>query len=267
MNPAVSVVIRVYNGERHLREALDCALAQTFDDFEIVVIDDGSTDGSAAILAACDDPRLRVIRQPNGGKIAAAMRGLHEARGRYVAILDADDRCAPDRLARQAAFVAARPDVVLLGTALAVIDERGERIGVRRYPLDDAELRRAAVVYNPFAHSSLMMHRETALAVGGYSHKVVVEDYDLNLRMMRAGRCANLPQVLAEYRIRTEAVDTKLVKVVLKSTIHARSVAHREYGFPRTLRSTAVDAAQRALCLTPGAFVNWLTVRAFYRGA
>jgi glycosyltransferase involved in cell wall biosynthesis len=265
MVPSVSVVTRVYNAERHLREAIDCMLAQSYGDFELLAIDDGSTDTSPEILHSYADPRLRVIRQCNGGKNAAAIRGLSEARGTYVAILDADDRSAPDRLALQVAFLERNPDVVMLGSAVNVIDERGRRVATRHYPRSDGELRAAAPVYNPFAHSSIMFRSDCALAAGGYSANLILEDFDLNMRLMQCGKVANLPQVLSEYRIRTDSVDAKLIKLVLRGTIVARALAHRVYGFPRTLRGALVDVAQRMLSAAPGALVNWITVKALYR--
>jgi glycosyltransferase involved in cell wall biosynthesis len=267
MTPTVSVVMRVYNAARHLREAVDCVLAQTLADFEIVAVDDGSTDDSPAILASYSDPRLRVVRQPNGGRNAAAIRGLSEACGRYVAILDADDRCVPERLAQQVAFLEGRPDAVLVGSDVGIIDEDGRQVGVRRYPRGDAALRRAAVVFNPFANSASMFRRDAALRVGGYDPGLMCEDYDLYLKLLTVGSGATLPAPLSDYRIRTEKVNFALVKAVLRGTIAGRSLAHRAYGFPRSLRSTAVDAAQRALILAPGSLVNWICERAFYRHA
>jgi glycosyltransferase involved in cell wall biosynthesis len=265
MQSAVSVIVRVFNAERYLREAVQSVLAQSFADFELLAIDDGSTDSSVAILEAFGDPRIRVVSQPNGGKIAAAERGLNEARGRYVAILDADDRCAPERLAQQVAYLDAHAETVMIGSALGIIDERGARIGVRRYPQGDAALRRAVTIYNPFGHSSLMYRRDVALAAGGYDPRYVIEDWDLSLRLMRRGEVANLPGVLAEYRVRTDAVDARLIKVVLRGTIAARALAHNAYGFPRTARSLAVDVAQRALCFAPASLANWLCFSVFYR--
>ncbi len=266
MQPAVSVVVRVFNAERYLREAIDSVLAQSFADFELLAIDDGSSDGSRAILEAFGDPRIRILGQPNGGKIAAAARGLGEARGRYVAILDADDRAAPERLALQVAYLDAHPEIVLVGSALAVIDERGAPVGIRRYPQDDEALRKEITIYNPFGHSTLTYRRDAARAAGGYDPRYVIEDWDLSLRLMRVGRVANLPEVLADYRVRT-ALDAPLVKRVLRGTIAARALAHQTYGFPRSLRSLAVDAGQRALCLAPAALINWLCFKVFYRRA
>jgi len=265
MAPSVSVVTRVYNAERYLREAVDCVLAQSYADFELIAIDDGSTDTSPEILRSYTDPRLRIVRQCNGGKNSAAIRGLTEARGRYVAILDSDDRSTPERLALQVAFLDRNPDVLMVGSAVNVIDEDGRIVATRHYPESDGELRKAAPIYNPFAHSSIMFRRDVALAIGGYSANLILEDFDLNMRLMQRGRVANLPQILTEYRIRTAGVDAKLVKLVLRGTIVARALAHRAYGFPRSLRGGLVDAAQRLLSATPAAFVNWIAVKTLYR--
>lgn len=265
MNPTVTVLMRVHNAERHLREAVESVLAQTYSDFELLAIDDGSTDASFAILQSYGDARIRIVTQPNGGKIAAAERGLEEARGQFVAILDADDRASPDRLARQVAALEADPDLIMVGSALGIIDERGGRVGSRRYPLDDAALRRAVTIYNPFGHSTLTYRRDEARAAGGYDRNLVLEDWDLTLRLMRRGRVANLADALCDYRVRTDRVDRRLVKAVLRGTIVARATAHRMYGFPRTLSGFAVDCAQRLLCLAPAEFANWICFRVFYR--
>jgi glycosyltransferase involved in cell wall biosynthesis len=267
MSPKVSILMRVYNAERHLRAAVDSVLAQTLTDFELLAIDDGSSDASVEILRAYDDPRIRIVSQANAGKIAAAARGLAEARGEYVAILDADDRSAPERLDRQVAYLDAHPDAVLVGSALGIVDERGARIGVRRYPCDDAALRRAITIYNPFGHSAIAYRRDAARAAGGYDPHLILEDWDLSLRLMRLGSVANLPGVLSEYRVRTDGVDRRLVKVVLRGTIAARAMAHRAYGFPRSAVSLAVDAAQRLLCLAPADLTNWIAFRTLYRRA
>jgi len=267
MSPTVTVLMRVYNAERHLRAAVESALAQTFTDFELLAVDDGSTDASVAILESYGDPRIRVVTQRNGGRNAAARRGLAEARGRYVAILDADDRAAPERLARQVATLENDPDLVMVGSALGVVDERGTRIGVRRYPLDDAALRRAVTIYNPFGNSTLTYRCDAARAAGGYDLTTFCEDWDLSLRLMKRGRVANLPDVLSDYRVRTDRIDRRLVKMLLRGSIAARSAAHCLYGFPRTPASVAVDSAQRALCLAPPDLANWICFRLFYRGA
>jgi glycosyltransferase involved in cell wall biosynthesis len=125
--PQVTVVLPVYNAEAHLAAAVESVLSQTFADFEVLAINDGSTDGSGAILTryAAANPRLRVIDQPNRGLIEVLNRGVREARGRWVARMDADDVCLPRRLERQVAHLAAHPDVALLGGWVATIDEAG----------------------------------------------------------------------------------------------------------------------------------------------
>src|ERR1044071_3222306 len=115
--PAVSVLMAVYNGERHLQAAIDSILAQTFTDFALVIVDDGSTDGSRAIVAGCDDPRIRLIAlERNGGLSAALNAGLAAIESPLVARQDADDLSEPDRLARQMAVMRERPDLAILGS-------------------------------------------------------------------------------------------------------------------------------------------------------
>jgi glycosyltransferase involved in cell wall biosynthesis len=201
--PTVSVVMSAYNEERYLGSAMESLLDQTFDDFEVIVVDDGSKDRTPEILASYDDPRVRVVRQENRGLIASLNRGVDLAQGRYIARMDGDDIAYPERLARQVAFLDAHPDVGLLGTAFDEIDGDGRVIGCRRYPTEDADLRRILIRYNPFFHSSVMMRRELLQRVGGYIEApdlVLVEDYDLWFRLARVTRLAGLPDVLVARR-------------------------------------------------------------------
>ena len=115
-SPLVSVVLPVRNGAADLPKAIDTILAQTFTDFELIVVNDGSTDGTAAVLDAIRDPRVRVVHQENMGLAAALNRGISLARGRYIARQDHDDWAKPTRLEKQVAFMEANPDCALVGT-------------------------------------------------------------------------------------------------------------------------------------------------------
>src|SRR5262245_55895657 len=123
--PGISVVICVHDGERFLPETLDSVRAQTYADFELIAVDDGSTDGSAALLARLREPRLTVVRQPNRGAGAALAACVDAARGRYVAFLDQDDCWLPDKLARHVALMNARADVDLSFSWYRVINDEG----------------------------------------------------------------------------------------------------------------------------------------------
>jgi glycosyltransferase involved in cell wall biosynthesis len=201
--PAVSVVMAVYNGERWLAETLASLAGQTFGDFEVVAIDDGSTDGSAAILAeaAARDARYRVITQANRGLVASLNRGLAEARAPLVARLDADDIAEPERFARQVAFLHVHPEVAVLGSAIRIIGEDGVFGRLQSYPCGPAEVAAGMLHRCAFAHPAVMMRRDAVLAIGGYREAFRhAEDYDLWLRLGERHALDNLPEALLRYR-------------------------------------------------------------------
>lgn len=200
--PAVSVLMSVHDGARWVGGAVESVLAQTEGDLELLVIDDGSTDATADVLAAVRDPRLRVHRQPRAGLTRALNTALGMARAPLVARLDADDLALPERLARQRAFLAARPEVGLLGTAAREVDEAGSPLREVRPPATDAALRRALIRANPFVHSSVMVRRSLLTGAGGYDERLpVAQDYDLWMRLASLTRLANLEAVLVIRRL------------------------------------------------------------------
>jgi len=200
--PAVSVLMAVRNGAPWVGEALESVLAQTAPDLELIVIDDGSTDATPAVLAAFRDRRLRRDRQEPAGLTRALNRAVALARAPLLARLDADDRAQPDRLARQRAFLDSRPEVGLLGTGAREVDSSGREVGIVSPPLEDAAIRRALIRRNPFVHSSVMMRRSVMVEVGGYDATLAVaQDYDLWMRMSRVTRLANLSAPLVVRRL------------------------------------------------------------------
>lgn len=197
--PRVTVLLPAYDCALFLREAVDSVLAQTLRDFELVVIDDGSTDGTAQVLQSYDDPRMVVLTQENQGMAAALNRGLALARGEYVARMDADDRSAPQRLERQVAFLDGHPEVVVVGSRYRTMDVHGVPGSVVRLMRHDKDLRREMYLSSPFTHGCVMLRRQAVLAVGGYDGSLwPAEDYDLWTRI--GGGLANLPESLYDYR-------------------------------------------------------------------
>lgn len=200
--PAVSVIMAVYNGERDLAAALASLYAQSFTDFEIVLVDDGSTDGTHAILERQRDPRLRVFEMPaNGGVVAARNRAFAEARGRYIAALDHDDLAHPERFARQVAYLDAHPDVVMVGTAAEIL------IASALSPPPPAETTPDLIDWlmrfsNPLVWSSVMFRADAAHALDTLmrEERLYAEDFDLHLRMRAFGRIARIDEPLAIYR-------------------------------------------------------------------
>ena len=213
----VSVVIPVHNGEKYLAQAIESVLVQTFRDFELLIVDDGSTDGSHAIMDRCArrDARIRILSQANRGVSAAGNLGFEKARGEWVSRLDADDLFLPDKLQRQVAFIRQHPDVRIVGTLGYFINHAGRIIGLVNSdgPFTRAEFERMAGRGEPvfFVHSSTLMHRQTVLAAGGYREQFVqAEDVDLWLRMAEKGHLLlKMPEPLLLYRLHGESLTMK----------------------------------------------------------
>ena len=268
-SPAVTVLLRVYNGQRYLGEAVESILSQRFTDFELLVINDGSTDGTAVMLERyVADTRMRVLYQPNRGLSVSAKRGVEEARGKYIAIMDADDRSRFDRLEKQILFLESNSDHVVVGTAMRIIDENGNPIGYRSYPLSDGAIRSATMLYSPFGHSSICFHKTAALACGNYSEEFKgAEDFDFNVRLRMLGKGANLPGPLTDYRIHEAQFKTQNLRSQLSDTIRLRTIIHSRYGYHHDARSRAIDLFQRVLLFAPPTVVRSVFKLAFYRSS
>jgi len=204
VDPKVSVVTPVFNAERFLPAAIESILGQTFPDFELLIIDDGSTDGSPEIGRRYQrqDARVRLLAQDKRGVSATRNLGLSQARGVYIAWLDADDAAHTERLATQAAYLDAHPETVILGSAFRQIDEDGHATKVHGMPETDTAIRWHALFHSTFAKSTVMQRleifREYQLA---YPVCDYAEDYDLSSRMLQHGRGWNLRQALVDYRV------------------------------------------------------------------
>jgi Glycosyl transferase family 2 len=199
----------VFDGAAFLRPALESILTQTGVDLELVVIDDGSTDDTPGILAAIDDPRLLVVRQPHAGLVAALNRGLELARGTYVARMDADDLSLPGRLEAQARFLDRHPQTALVGSRFAHVDEEGHCLndGVWLPRLHESiwvEMLRGRL---GVLHATAMVRRPVLQELGGYDPDFSSsEDVELFARLLHRYRAANLPHVLYLWRIRRASI-------------------------------------------------------------
>jgi glycosyltransferase involved in cell wall biosynthesis len=200
---AVSVIMPVHNGERFLAEALDSVLAQTFADFVVIVLDDGSTDGTAQILSRYADRRLRVIRNTvRIGAAGARNRGLDLADTRYVAFFDSDDVAHPQRLEIQTAFLRAHPDVHFVASRVSVIDERGVPTGaVWGHEWAADAIPSAMLFANGLATSTVLVERALMLNERFNQALDPVEDYDMWLRLLDRSRVACLRDLLVQYRV------------------------------------------------------------------
>jgi glycosyltransferase involved in cell wall biosynthesis len=203
--PQVSVLMTVFNGGRFLAESVESVLAQSLPEFEFVIVDDASTDGSVAILEsyASRDRRIRLFCNPqNSGQTPCLNQGLREARGAWIARQDADDLSHPMRLARQFERIAAEPDLALLGTCGRIIDGAGRLCGLLDMPLTGGSIRWSAALLNPFLHTSVIFRRDVVLEeFGGYDESFrISQDYDLWTRVIARHPSANLPWRLVCYR-------------------------------------------------------------------
>ena len=244
--PEVAVVLPVRNGEQYLRQAIDSMLGQSFRDFELVVVDDGSTDGSVAVATAVEDPRLRLVRQEPLGLVEALRRGLAETTAPLVARMDADDLSLPTRLERQVDSLAG--DVALVGCGFEAIDEEGRVTGSWLLPVDDGALRRRLLLRNPFAHGSVVFRRDAVAQAGGYRADYGAnEDYDLWRRVAREGRLAARPEVLYRYREHPDAVTKSDVGERVTSRERLRDELWSEPSLVGALRGERDGAERRAL--------------------
>ena len=231
-NPAISVVLPVYNAETYVREAVESILAQTFTDFELIVINDGSTDGSGVILRelAARDARIVLVERPNDGLVSALNEGIKIARAELIARMDADDVAMPERFALQHARMVQEPELAVLGSFIRFIDRDGAII--RLYddlPLTPTAAMRFVEEHGCLVvHPTVMMRRDAVLKAGGYRKAFChAEDYELWLRMIDLGYAiANLPDPLLNRRWHGANVSVVHWKAQRRNIILAR-LAHR----------------------------------------
>ncbi len=205
--PEVTVLLPVYNGEEYLRETMESILGQTYNGFEFLIVDDGSTDGTDDIIKSYDDPRIRVLKNPERLKLSGALnRGIDEARGNYIARMDADDIALPERLATQVAYMDEHPEIGVCGTGIEVFGNTRTRNDI--YPADTEDIRSYALFDCPFCHPSVMMRRDLLdkhnLRYDGSYYPT--EDYELWARAIECFPTVNLSEVLLRYRVHEKSM-------------------------------------------------------------
>ena len=226
--PVVSVILPVYNGERFLREAIDSILSQTFRDFELIVIDDGSIDSSPSILAECTrhDKRVHVHMEPrNRGLVDSLNLGLRMAQGKYIARMDADDISLPDRLARQVDYLEINPEIGVLGTQMRIIDQLGATIGQYALPVSHNQIAWALMFESSFAHPTVMMQKRLLERAGGYNPLFyTTEDHELWTRLLWDTRFANLQETFLCYRSHHQSTSSTHADIQRANVLLARQI-------------------------------------------
>jgi glycosyltransferase involved in cell wall biosynthesis len=204
--PQVTAIITVYNGAGFVNRAVESLLAQSLRDIEVLVVNDGSTDGTGEELDAIADERLRVVHLPRTGRAASLALACREARGRYIANLDADDISFPERLEKQAAFLDTHPDHAWVGCGEEQEDDRRGEHHHRVYPLTDLALRRQSAKCIPYCHSAVMFRK--SLIDGGINYdpaQPYLIDFEFFLRVAERYKVANLPDVLVKRYVRGQS--------------------------------------------------------------
>jgi glycosyltransferase involved in cell wall biosynthesis len=213
-HPEVTVLMPVFNAERFLRAAIDSILYQTFTSFELIIINDGSTDRSVDIINSYRDPRIRtIVNAKNSGPVESRNAGLRIARGKYIAPLDADDVCEPQRLERQVSVFEANRKIALLATWGRVIDEYGNMIKEVRPPLNPFLLRWKLLLNNQLIHSSVMFPVSIVRELGGYKSLQPSEDYDLYSRIIMDHFVLVIPEHLVLWRKHSHGLSCKEVEI------------------------------------------------------
>ena len=244
--PLVSCVIPAFNCEQYIRKTMESILSQTMTNFEIVVVNDGSTDSTEGILREykARDPRVKLISRPNTGYVPALIEAIAASRGALIARMDADDIAMPDRFEKQVRFMNAHPEVVLLGGSYDLIDSEGRRLRTQSQPSDhDALYMLCLQGTTPICHPLSMFRRETYDKVGGYDASYCpAEDLELWLRMSEVGNLACLNDVLLQYRLHASSVSTRENSKQMAAIRRACEAASQRLGKTFELRAKNIRA-------------------------
>ncbi len=217
--PRISVIMPVYNTERYLKEAIDSILNQTYENFELIAIDDGSKDTSGKILDhyASIDKRVIVVHQENSGIVKTLNRGIEMARGEFIARMDGDDISFATRFEKQLEVLDAHSDVVLVAGSFEIIDEEGEYIYREVVPVRDRDIKRSMLLRNPIAHGSVTFRKAACEKVGMYSDAFgPTEDFELWSRLATVGTFAALEESIFRWRINTRGISSNNNKLQLE---------------------------------------------------
>lgn len=225
--PRLSVLMTVYNGMPYLPKSVDTVLEQTYGDFEFVIVNDGSTDGTAEYLDGLTDKRVQVIHRENGGTAAAANQGLKSCHGEYIARVDADDIALPTRFEKQVAYLDAHPEVGLLGTQMAPLGDAGVGPSLSLPTTHSAIYEGLMAGRHALGHANIMMRTALLKEIGGYWSHPLQDAWDMMLRMGEVADLANLSEVLHHYRVHTGSLTGSRMRKMRLSIDYARELARR----------------------------------------
>ena len=232
--PKISVVLPVYNSEKYLAEAIKSILAQDFTDFELIIIDDGSTDASLNAAKSFSDKRIKIFKEDKIGITKALNLGIQRSSGEYIARMDADDVSASDRFSEQVSFMDSHPEVGLTGAWYYYIGAKGEIIEAQTPPTTSREIKKGFFYYAPIIHSIAMIRRQALLEVGLYNeHYIYAQDRDLFLRISAKWDLAVIPKYLFSFRVSSDSITRSKELLQKKFAIEAIESAVKAGLYPK----------------------------------
>jgi len=246
VSPQISVIMSVYNGQLFLKEAVESILAQSFTDFEFIIIDDGSTDKSPSILRsyADMDERIRLVRHPNRGLTKALNEGLQMARGEFIARMDGDDIALPQRFEKQINYLRDSPDCAAVSGNVMFIDSEGATLCISTQEIEHNCIEKELFDGRGLAlvHPAAMFRREAMIKVGGYQERYnKCEDLDIYLRLAEIGLLANLPDIILKFRrqansvtaLADEATGNMRKAEIIRNAMQRRDMNPESFQFPQ----------------------------------
>lgn len=214
--PLVSILMLTYNRAHFIGEAITSVLAQSYQNWELLILDDGSTDDTAQVVSSYPDTRIRYLRdEVNRGLLYRRREAVKLARGQYLAVLDSDDYWLDkEKLEKQLTIMNNQNSCVVVGTFIKLVNEKGEEIGKNQYQTDDQKIRQNILIRNQFANSSVLISKSAFDKTDGYRDFAPTEDLDLFLQLGRVGTFANLPLYATAYRLHQGGVSSSKIKLL-----------------------------------------------------
>ena len=233
--PLVSIIMLTYNRANYINEAIESVLAQTYQNWELIIIDDGSTDETPSLVAQYQDARIVYEKhEKNEGLHAGRRESLTLANGTYVAVLDSDDMWnSPEKLEKQVTFLENNKDHGVVGTFITIINAQGNETGKLEYDTIDDKIRKSILSSNQFAHSSVLMQKEILDQTKGYQ-PMLAEDLELFLQIGAISKLANIPEFLTKHRVHKESLNDHGIKMAC--AVHKIIKAHRKV-YPKFIQA------------------------------
>ena len=206
--PLASVVMTVYNGMPYVRAAVDSILSQDYGNWELIIVDDGSTDSTPEYLEQISENNVKIVRQENAGQHIAASLGINLAEGKYIARMDADDIAAPNRLSKQVSFLETHPQVVLVGSQFKRMTDDTTSGLPSTLPCNPEDIHRDLLKnHHAICNATTMFQRNLFYKLGGYWEHDIAEDWDFYLKAAETGDLANIDEVLLDVRIHAQSIN------------------------------------------------------------